>query len=93
MVLQHQGKQLGIIGTGLIGREVAAMGKGLGLQVVAWSFHPDQKLAASLGLRHIDLPELLRTADIVSLHLRATRLASSLRLQLQWISLINKEAV
>ncbi len=48
------------------------MGKGLGLDVVAWTFHPDQKLAAALGLRYIDLPELLRTADIVSLHLRAT---------------------
>ena len=72
LVLQLRGKRFGIIGTGLIGREVAAMGKGLGLHVVAWTFHPDQKLAAALGLRYIDLPELLRTADIVSLHLRAT---------------------
>ncbi len=72
LVPQLRGKRLGIIGTGLIGREVAAMGKALGLDVVAWTFHPDQKLAAALGLRYIDLPELLRTADIVSLHLRAT---------------------
>ncbi len=72
LVPQLRGKRLGIIGTGLIGREVAAMGKGLGLDVVAWTFHPDAKLAVALGLRYIDLPELLRTADIVSLHLRAT---------------------
>ncbi|HXZ28453.1 MAG TPA: NAD(P)-dependent oxidoreductase, partial [Terriglobales bacterium] len=72
LVPQLRGKRLGIIGTGLIGREVAAMGRGLGLNVVAWTFHPDQKLAAALGLRYIDLPELLRTADFVSLHLRAT---------------------
>ena len=72
LVPQLRGKRLGIIGTGLIGREVAAMGKGLGVDVVAWTFHPDPKLAVALGFRYIDLPELLRTADIVSLHLRAT---------------------
>jgi len=72
LVPQLRGKRLGIMGTGLIGREVASMGKGLGLDVAAWSFHPDHKLAAALGLRYIDIPELLRTADILSLHLRAT---------------------
>ncbi len=72
LVPQLRGKRLGILGTGFVGCEVAAMAKGLGLQVVAWSFHPDPKLAAALGLRYVDLPELLRTADIVSLHLRAT---------------------
>jgi phosphoglycerate dehydrogenase-like enzyme len=72
LVPQLQGKRLGILGTGLIGREVAAMAKGLKMDVVAWTFHADPKLANALGLRYIDLPELLRTSDIVSLHLRAT---------------------
>jgi phosphoglycerate dehydrogenase-like enzyme len=72
LVPQLRGKRLGLIGTGLIGREVAAMGKGLGLEVVAWTFHPDQKLASNLGLRYVELDDLLRTADIVSIHLRAT---------------------
>ncbi len=72
LVPQLRGKRLGILGTGLIGREVAAMAKGLKMEVVAWTFHPDPKVANALGLRYIDLPELLRTSDIVSLHLRAT---------------------
>ncbi len=72
LVPQLRGKRLGILGTGLIGREVAAMAKGLKMDVVAWTFHADPKLANALGLRYIDLPELLRTSDIVSLHLRAT---------------------
>ncbi len=72
LVPQLRGKRLGIIGTGLIGREVAAMGTGLGLDVVAWTFHPDAGLAARLGFRYVELDELLRTSDIVSLHLRAT---------------------
>jgi len=72
LVPQLRGKRLGTIGTGLIGREVAAMGKGLGLDVVAWTFHPDSSLAARLGFRYIELEELLRTSDVISLHLRAT---------------------
>ncbi len=72
LVPQLRGKRLGIIGTGLIGREVAAMGKSLGLDVVAWTFHPDAGLAARYGFRYVELDELLRTSDIISLHLRAT---------------------
>jgi phosphoglycerate dehydrogenase-like enzyme len=72
LVPQLRGKRLGLIGTGLIGREVAVMGRGLGLEVVAWTFHPDQKLANDLGLQYVELDDLLRTADFVSIHLRAT---------------------
>ena len=72
LVPQLRGKRLGLVGTGLIGREVATMAKGLGIQVVAWTFHPSARLADSLGLRYVELDELLRTSDIVSLHLRAT---------------------
>jgi len=72
LVPQLRGKRLGLIGTGLIGREVAAMAKGLGMEVVAWTFHPNASLAASLGLRYVELDELLRTSDILSPHLRAT---------------------
>jgi len=72
LVPQLRGKRLGILGTGLIGREVAGMSRGLGLDVVAWTFHPDAGLAARVGFRYVELDELLRTSDIVSLHLRAT---------------------
>jgi phosphoglycerate dehydrogenase-like enzyme len=72
LVPQLRGKRLGLIGTGLIGREVASMCRGLGLEVVAWTFHPNPTLAVSLGLRYVELEELLQTSDIVSLHLRAT---------------------
>jgi D-3-phosphoglycerate dehydrogenase len=72
LVPQLREKRLGIIGTGLIGREVAAMGKGVGLTVVAWTFHPDAGLAARLGFRYVELDELLRTSDVLSIHLRAT---------------------
>jgi D-3-phosphoglycerate dehydrogenase len=72
LVPQLRGKRLGLIGTGLIGRAVATMARGLGLEVVAWTYHPNMSLAVSLGLRYVELDELLRTSDILSLHLRAT---------------------
>jgi phosphoglycerate dehydrogenase-like enzyme len=72
LVPQLRGKRLGIVGTGLIGREVAAMARGLGMEVVAWTFHPDHDLAGKLGFRYVELEDLLRTADVISLHLRAT---------------------
>jgi phosphoglycerate dehydrogenase-like enzyme len=72
LVPQLRGKRLGLVGTGLIGREVAAMGRGLGMEVVAWTFNPSDALASYLGFRYLGLDELLRTSDIISLHLRAT---------------------
>jgi D-3-phosphoglycerate dehydrogenase len=72
LVPQLRGKRAGIIGTGLIGREVAIMAKGLGMEVVAWTYHPDLRLEEQVGLQYLELEELLRTADVISLHLRAS---------------------
>jgi D-3-phosphoglycerate dehydrogenase len=72
LVPQLRGKRLGLIGTGLIGGEVAGMARGLGMEVVAWTYHPKADWAAKVGVRYVELDELLRTSDIVSMHLRAT---------------------
>jgi D-3-phosphoglycerate dehydrogenase len=67
-----RGKTLGIIGLGAIGSEVAGLGRGLGMQVIGWSFHRDEERAARLGVSLVEFDELLRTADVISLHLRAS---------------------
>jgi len=72
LVPQLRGKRLGLIGTGLIGREVAAMCKGLGMEVVAWTYNPNAALASFVGFRYVELEELLTSSDVISLHLRAT---------------------
>lgn len=64
------GKTLGVVGTGAIGGEMARLGRGLGMDVVAWTFHPEPARAAGLGVRYVALDDLLRTADVVSLHVR-----------------------
>ncbi len=70
MVSQLHGKTLGIVGLGAIGRQVARLGAGIGMHVIAWTFHPDDALANDLGVDLVELDELLRSADVVSLHVR-----------------------
>jgi D-3-phosphoglycerate dehydrogenase len=64
------GKTLGLIGTGAIGAAMARLARAIGMEVVAWTFHPSAARAAALGLRYVALDELLRTADVVSVHVR-----------------------
>ena len=67
---QLRGKILGIIGLGAIGRAVAGLGRGIGMEVIAWTMHPSETRA--LGIRLVEKTELLQEADLVSLHLRLT---------------------
>jgi D-3-phosphoglycerate dehydrogenase len=64
--IQLHGKTLGIIGLGAIGRRFAALGQAVGMNVIAWTMHPNP----ALGFRLVELDELLRWSDVVSLHLR-----------------------
>jgi D-3-phosphoglycerate dehydrogenase len=63
--VQLFGKTLGVIGLGGIGREVARMAKGLGMEVIAYNRTPQ----ADAGLRLVDLDALLASSDVVSLNL------------------------
>jgi D-3-phosphoglycerate dehydrogenase len=65
-----QGKTLGVIGMGNTGREMARLAKAIGMRVIAWTFNPSPQRAAQLGLRFVELDDLLRQSDIVSLHVR-----------------------
>lgn len=64
------GKTLGLVGLGSIGSEVARIARGIGMNVLGWSFRHDPERAERLGVRLVDLDELLRSSDVVSLHLR-----------------------
>ena len=67
-----QGKVLGIVGTGNIGAEMARLGRAVGMEVIAWTFNPSDVRAKELGLRFVGFDELLKTADVVSLHVALT---------------------
>ena len=63
------GKRLGLIGLGKIGSAVARIGKAFDMVVVAWSQNLTPEKAAQAGAAFLPKDELLRTADVVSLHL------------------------
>jgi D-3-phosphoglycerate dehydrogenase len=66
------GKTLGIVGTGNIGAAMARLAGAIGMEVVAWTFHPTPERAAELGVRYLPLDDLLRRSDVVSLHVKLT---------------------
>ncbi len=65
-----QGKTLGIVGTGNVGSEVARLGNALGMKSLAWTYSPSAEREACLGVRYVELDDLLRESDVVSLHVR-----------------------
>ncbi|HEX8502373.1 MAG TPA: NAD(P)-dependent oxidoreductase [Pyrinomonadaceae bacterium] len=63
------GRTLGLVGTGQIGREVAARARGFGLNVIAWSRSLTDETAAELAVeRRAELLDVARDSDIVSVH-------------------------
>lgn len=64
-------KVLGIIGFGRIGRQVAIRAKAFGMQVVVNQRRPTPELNLELGVEAVDLVDLLKVADFVSLHVPA----------------------
>jgi D-3-phosphoglycerate dehydrogenase len=72
--MQLHGKTLGVIGLGAIGRKLARLGQGIGMRVIAWTVHPNP----ALGFELVELDDLLRTSDVVSVHLRLSPLTTGL---------------
>ena len=67
-----EGKTLGLVGLGLIARHMAKIGKGFGMNVVSWSRTKDEDRARRCGVKLVELNELLRISDFISIHLRLT---------------------
>jgi phosphoglycerate dehydrogenase-like enzyme len=63
------GKTLGIIGLGNLGSQVAKIGLAFGMSVIAWSQNLTAEKAGAVGAALVSKEELLRQADIVSVHL------------------------
>jgi D-3-phosphoglycerate dehydrogenase len=63
--MQLNGKTLGVIGLGGIGTEVARIGKGIGMRVVAYNRTPRQLP----GVAMVDIDTLLTGSDVVSMNL------------------------
>jgi lactate dehydrogenase-like 2-hydroxyacid dehydrogenase len=67
-------KQLGIIGLGRIGTEVARRARGFDMEVVYYDIVRKEDLEKSLGVKYVSLEDLLRSSDIISIHVTLTSL-------------------
>jgi len=64
-----QGKRLGIVGLGGIGRKVAERAQAFGMEIAYHSRHPaPPEVEEALGAERLPLERLLATAEVVSLH-------------------------
>ena len=67
-----RGKTAGVIGTGAIGVKMMELCRALSMEVVAWTFHPSAERSRELGVRFVELDELLRVSDVVTIHVKLT---------------------
>jgi lactate dehydrogenase-like 2-hydroxyacid dehydrogenase len=73
MGVDIHGATLGIVGFGRIGREMARRGRGFGMTVLYHDVHPaTAEEEAELGARRVEMDELLRESDFISLHVNLT---------------------
>ena len=64
-----KGKMLGLIGLGKIGTQVAKVAKAFGMEVCAWSENLNLTHANELGVLPMSKDDLLKSSDIISIHL------------------------
>jgi D-3-phosphoglycerate dehydrogenase / 2-oxoglutarate reductase len=67
------GKTVGIIGVGRIGQNVAKRLGAWGMKILGYDPYVTQETVVSLGIKMVSLDELLKEADLVTLHVVLTR--------------------
>lgn len=78
------GKTLGVIGTGKIGKNVVKIAQGFGMKIVAYDLFPDLNFATENNFEYKNLKDLARESDVITLHAPCNK---------EDIHLINKELI
>ncbi|MDB6170761.1 MAG: hypothetical protein JWL59_72 [Chthoniobacteraceae bacterium] len=66
--IELEGRILGLAGCGKVGKLVAHMALGLGMNVIAFDPYPDTAFVPGPGFRYSTLEEVFENADFLSLH-------------------------
>jgi D-lactate dehydrogenase len=85
------GKRLGILGLGTIGSRMAHIGRGMGMELLAWS-RSRKPIVDELGIEFVELEEVLEKSDVIMIALPLTPATSNL-LNSENIVLVKKEAI
>jgi len=90
--IELKGRYLGIVGVGKIGRRIARIARGLGMNIIGYDIVPiDQQFAREVGLIVTDLNTLLSSSDFVTLHVPLTEDTKHM-INEQRLSLMKKSA-
>ena len=73
-----QGRAVGIVGLGRIGREVGKLMRAMGCQVIGHDLAPDEEWAALNEVRLVPFPDVLSESEILCLHVSASPNAPSI---------------
>ncbi|KAM0793193.1 hypothetical protein ACM66B_000664 [Microbotryomycetes sp. NB124-2] len=65
-----EGKTLGLVGLGRLGKQAARIGKAFGMRVIVWSPNMTEARAQQEGVEYAgSLERLMKAADVISLHI------------------------
>jgi phosphoglycerate dehydrogenase-like enzyme len=73
-----EGKRLGVVGFGRLGRQVGRIGRAFGMQVVAWSQNLDAAVAAEEQVEAVSKEALFSSADVVTVHYKLSSRSSGI---------------
>ncbi len=62
------GKKLGVVGFGRIGQAVARRARGFDMEILYHDQYRNESAEKETGVRYVELDELLRTCDFISVH-------------------------
>ena len=86
------GKTLGIIGTGRTGRELALRARGFSMVLICHDINQDEAWAHETGATYLPMKDILRKADILSLHIPLTDTTHHI-ISAQELGLMKKSAI
>jgi len=70
--IELYGKTLGVIGLGRIGQQVVKRGKAFGMNIVGYDPYISEEVANSLGVELMDIDDLCKVSDFITLHVPLT---------------------
>ncbi|USS40129.1 D-2-hydroxyacid dehydrogenase [Thermococcus aggregans] len=73
MGFELEGKTLGVVGFGRIGYIVAKIANAIGMNVLIYDVNKNEERAKEVGGKLVELDELLKNSDIVTLHVPLTK--------------------
>ena len=66
--IELRGKTLGIVGFGRIGQRLGEIAKAFGMNVIAFDIYHVPGIEEKLGMKYVEMDELLAQADVISVH-------------------------